>query len=268
MSLYRRFHDRFGTAGVVLGVIALIAALGGTALAAGGLTGQQEKQVKKIAKKYAGKRGPAGPQGPAGANGAQGEKGAKGDPGIAGPAGKSVVTTALLPGEGGCVEGGTEFEVEGSGSPEVVCNGEEGPQGAQGEPWTAGGTLPPGATETGVFRTQGFSPPAVASFNIPLSAPLDYEHVAVVTGTGQELFYVEEEGELNLEGERAPLNCHGTPAGPQADAGYFCLYMSVGPNPTSILDPAAKVPGAAVSGTLVGGPSPEFGTWAVTQATS
>ena len=37
--------------GTVIAVIALVAALGGTAIAAGGLTGTQKKQTKKIATK-------------------------------------------------------------------------------------------------------------------------------------------------------------------------------------------------------------------------
>src|SRR6185295_17935744 len=46
MSLYHRFKDRFGTAGVVLGVIAMILAVGGSAIAASGLNGKQKKEVK------------------------------------------------------------------------------------------------------------------------------------------------------------------------------------------------------------------------------
>jgi hypothetical protein len=132
MSLYQRFHDRFGTAGVILGIIALILALGGTALAASGkLTSKQKKEVEKIAKKYAGKPGAPGAPG---AVGPQGPGGPKGDTGAQGP------------------------------------QGEEGPQGPQGEPWTAGGTLPSNETEMGTWAV-GINDTAYMvslSFNIPL----------------------------------------------------------------------------------------------------
>src|SRR3954469_5627200 len=161
MSLYRRFNDRFGTAGVVLGVIALILALGGTALAAkGALTGKQKKEVEKIAKKYAGKpgapgaQGPAGPQGPAGANGKDGAKGDKGDSGTngtngtEGTDGKSI---EVLAGAAGCgTAGGSTVQVEGEpATAKEVCNGEEGPAGPTET------TLPPGKTETGVWGGRG-----------------------------------------------------------------------------------------------------------------
>jgi hypothetical protein len=78
-------HKHFGTAGVVTAVVALVAALGGTAIAAsGGLTATEKKEVKKIAKKFAGKPGPTGPQGergPPGGNGKDGAPGREGKPG-------------------------------------------------------------------------------------------------------------------------------------------------------------------------------------------
>src|SRR4051812_37822953 len=83
--MYRRYKERFGTVGVALGVIALILALGGTALAASGaLTGKQKKEVEKIAKKYAGKPGAPGAPGTAGTNGTNGTNGKDGAPGAKG----------------------------------------------------------------------------------------------------------------------------------------------------------------------------------------
>jgi len=136
MSLYRRFRDRFGTAGLVLGMIALVLALvTGAYAAGGGLTGKQKKEVKKIAQQYAGKPGANGATGPAGPQGPKGERGAQGDPGPA---------------------------------------GDQGPKGDTGDPWTAGGTLPKGATETGIFGpvivTNGEQKFSVLNFNIPLAA--------------------------------------------------------------------------------------------------
>lgn len=77
--------ESVGRAGLIVGVLALVLAVAGGALAAsGGLSQAQKKQVIKIAKQYAGKPGPAGPQGPAGTPGANGKDGA---PGPVGPPG-------------------------------------------------------------------------------------------------------------------------------------------------------------------------------------
>jgi Collagen triple helix repeat (20 copies) len=97
----RAIREPFGKAGLIVACVALVAALGGTAIAAGALTGQQKKEVVKIAKKYAGKPGapgaqgpvgPQGPQGPAGANGANGTNGAAGPTGPTGKTGATGVT--------------------------------------------------------------------------------------------------------------------------------------------------------------------------------
>jgi len=102
-----RIRNRFGAAGLVVAILALIVALAGTAVAAKSVfTKKQEKQIIKIAKQYAGKNGKDGATGPAGS---QGPAGAKGDTGAPGP------------------------------------EGPEGPQGEPGEdgsPWTVGGVLP------------------------------------------------------------------------------------------------------------------------------
>jgi len=135
MSLYQRFHNRFGSAGVILGVIALILALGGTALAAkGALTSKQKKEVKKIAQKYAGKDGAPGAQGPAGPAGPAGPRGEVGPKGNTGEKGDT---------------------------------GEEGPEGS---PWTVGGVLPHNKTETGTWAVGSSDVAYVTSvsFNIPL----------------------------------------------------------------------------------------------------
>jgi hypothetical protein len=85
----RAIREPFGTAGLIIACIALVAALGGSALAAtGALTGKQKKEVAKIAKKEAKKFATAGPQGPAGTNGASGASGKDGAAGKEGPEGK------------------------------------------------------------------------------------------------------------------------------------------------------------------------------------
>lgn len=200
-----KLHQRLGTAGFIISIVALVAALGGGAYAAsGGLTGKQKKEVEKIAKKYAGKPGKngapgaQGPKGETGAAGSKGDSGASGGPGTngtdGGPGanGKSVTVKAVAEGEARCEErGGALVEQEGAGAGVEVCNGEEGEEGS---PWTAGGTLPAGSTETGslfgVTSAAGILKVAI-SFPIPLAAEVPFANAHVVpasvqaaTGTG------------------------------------------------------------------------------------
>lgn len=207
--MFRRFHDRFGTAGLVVAIIALVAAIGGTALAAGGLTKQQEKQVKKIAKKYAGKRGATGPQGPVGPQGpagANGKDGANGAAGADGPTGATGATGAT--GETGA----------------TGATGETGSTGATGATGVSGftATLPSGETETGAWSGMvgdlGFVD-AVAPFNIPLAEGLDNEHVKVI--------YEGEEGALGECSDAAETE-KGTAKHPLAAPGYLCVYYGFG----------------------------------------
>jgi hypothetical protein len=139
--MLQRIHGRLGTAGFVISIVALVAALGGGAYAAsGGLTGKQKKEVEKIAKKYAGKPGTPG------AAGGLGPAGAKGDAGAAGAAGAA----------------GKE--------------GSQGKQGLQGAPGQTGftETLPAGKTETGTWSalipatTSARESDVAISFPIPL----------------------------------------------------------------------------------------------------
>jgi hypothetical protein len=200
-----KIHQKLGTAGFIISIVALVAALGGGAYAAsGGLTGKQKKEVEKIAKKYAGKPGATGPAGTAGAAGGKGDTGAKGDSGAAGAAGTAG------------------------------ANGVPGAPGAPGSPWTAGGTLPTGSTETG---TWSFTSPKLQnamrvpiSFSIPLAAPLGADHVHLVNADGsKEVVFNEETFELE---EVTPTGCGAalTPAGtaeaPKAAAGNLCVYFT------------------------------------------
>ena len=131
--MYKRYKERFGTAGVVLGIVALILALGGTALAASKLNGTQKKEVEKIAKKYAGKPGAAGTNGQNGAPGAKGDPGAAGTNGTNGTNGKDGKSVKLVNSAPTNCEGGYTYEIEGSGAKNEVCNGEDGADGDKGD---------------------------------------------------------------------------------------------------------------------------------------
>ncbi|HEV2790541.1 MAG TPA: hypothetical protein VGV69_04500 [Solirubrobacterales bacterium] len=102
--MFTRIHDKLGTAGLVVAVTALIAALGGTAFAAvDRLSSQEKKEVKKIVKKFTpplgapGAPGPTGPQGAPGTPGAPGQDGQDGEEGPEGPQGPAGPTETKLP---------------------------------------------------------------------------------------------------------------------------------------------------------------------------
>jgi collagen triple helix repeat protein len=235
----RAIREPFGTAGLIVAMVALVAALGGTALAAkGALTGKQKKEVTAIAKKFAGKPGPAGPAGPAGANGANGAKGdtgAKGDkgdpgapgspgspgsPGAAGADGASPENVEELnPGEEGCVSGGVVYESEAENSHAVVCNGEQGPEGS---PWTDGGTLPPGATEVATWSFQDTAeqadvPGLEDGIFVPVSFPIPISLDTLLAASAN-IEYVLPPGETS--------NCPGFDQLPEATPGHVCIYES------------------------------------------
>jgi hypothetical protein len=145
--MFKKIHEKLGSAGLIIAVVALVAALTGTALAAAGLNSKQKKEVTKIAKKFAGKpgaTGPAGPQGPAGAAGAKGDAGAPGAKGATGP------------------------------------EGPPGKDGATGPPGPTETVLPPEETSTGTWgfaveSSEGINLPVAISFPLRvIPAPAEY----------------------------------------------------------------------------------------------
>lgn len=296
----RAVREPFGTAGLVVACVALVLALTGAAFAAGGLTGKQKKEVVKIAKKYAGKPGApgaAGPMGPAGANGkdgaqgekgAQGDKGATGDKGDTGSPGKSVEALTIDTGEEACEgQGGAEYTVEGSGEFTQVCSGKEG------SPWTAGGTLPPGASETGAWAFHGGTeqvtvvtetePTATKEVTIgdteawvQFSFPVPLEGALTWLGSGNAENQVHFTGESNFadfDEEAGPgkLGCTGTSQAPLAPPGHLCVYRAsslVGASFTAPCKPGCGTQGAGRNGgflkfSVTANPARGSGVWAV-----
>jgi hypothetical protein len=237
----RAIREPFGTAGLIVAMIALVAALGGTALAAAKLNSTQKKEVEKIAKKVSGgaSTSSAGAPGPAGPAGAKGDTGAKGDAGAAGGAGPQ---------------------------------GPQGIQGIQGKPGTTGFTefLPSGKTETGVWL-MGPDPEeggelfalTSVSFPIPLAAPIAPDHV------------------VTFHGNVIPAHCSGTVVGEnvtklKAEAGYFCAWTTPGSGvpltaELKARDVETEAAGVGLSGARLGFLGASLapnelaeGTWAVT----
>jgi hypothetical protein len=278
----RAIREPFGTAGLIVACIALIAALAGGAYAASGLTGKQKKEVKKIAqteaKKFQG-TGPAGPAGPAGPQGPAGSNGKDGAAGAPGADGKGVVvgTAPTGAGAGKCVEGGITVEVEGNqASKKSVCNGEEGAPGEPGQPWTAGGTLPPGETQTGTWAGDApaeISPTTPSEILLPVSFPLPLEE-------SPEAIYVPA---LVSGGSGTAPGCPGVIEGtPQADPGKLCVYEITKTGNLKFeffLEPATDVfsaaqtfqagpAGVVLYFTNTGQQSISYGVWAVTAESS
>lgn len=243
-----RIHSKLGTAGFIVAIVALVAALGGGAYAAQqGLNGKQKKQVKNIVKseikKNPGPQGPAGPQGlpgAAGAPGAKGDKGDKGDQGDQGPKGDKGAT------------------------------GDEGPEGPEGSPWTAGGTLPPGKTETGAWSYGIVNHSQLQRVSVSFSIPLKVAPtVHVIKANGLEKVF--NPGSEEFEDVAQPA-CPGAFEEPAADPGVLCVYTSSAfGGETNVFwagHPAFTT--TYTSGAIIGVvPTPattetsSFGTWAV-----
>jgi hypothetical protein len=211
--MLNRIHQKLGTAGFIISIVALVAALGGGAYAAsGGLSGKQKKEVEKIAKKVAtpGPAGATGATGPAGAPGAKGDAGAagaNGTNGTNGTNGKSVTVVKINEGTSGCEErGGALVKQEGPGPGVEVCNG----AGAEGGGFPE--TLPSEATEKGVWHfvsagnVEEFAP---ISFAIPLSE-VDAETITVSL----------------LQPGQVSAGCVGSSEEPKAEPGFLCAYSS------------------------------------------
>jgi hypothetical protein len=263
--MFHRIHQKLGTAGFIISIVALVAALGGGAYAAsGGLNGKQKKEVEKIAKKYAGKSGAPGATGPAGAKGDKGDGGGAGSNGSNGSAGANGKGVVVSNAGGNCTEGGIAVEVEGSGQKNFICNGEEGPQG----PPIGSQELGSGKTETGAWgvgkfteadETTGKQTMEAISFPFPLPpAPAGGYPSEVVP-----------------KGGPPTANCKGTSATPTAEPGFFCLYVASQEGPLTevafVHQPGSEeeFEEAGSTGAILTILRPEafgwiYGTWAVT----
>jgi hypothetical protein len=207
-----RIHQKLGTAGFVISIVALVAALSGGAYAAsGGLSGKQKKEVEKIAKKYAGKPGAAGAAGAAGPAGAKGDTGAAGTSGLNGAAGAGVTSKAVAAGAASKCEGRGGSEFSASGQTTFACNGKEGKSGFSPE-------LPSGETSVGVWSANGAST-AQGSTYAAISFPYPVE------AGGYPVHFVTHE---EIEMETGPAACTGSTEEPTAEAGNLCVYENNG----------------------------------------
>jgi Collagen triple helix repeat (20 copies) len=246
----------------IIATLALVFAMSGGAMAARhyllSSTSQISPKVLKALKGKPGAAGPAGAQGAVGAQGpagAQGPQGAKGDTGPAGAAG---------------------------------AQGDPGPAGREGSPWTAGGMLPSGKSETGVwgmagpdeeFEGQGF---VVASFTFPLSAPPTLVVIGPEQGEGEpeenhRSKRINEEREAKGEAPlplAIPNDCKGNASKPEAMPGNLCVFVqnAVNANWATLLPESGpnmflSTTGLTMQGVRIPEKSSAFsidGSWAVT----
>lgn len=223
----KRITEPFGKAGLMVAVVALVAAMVGGAYAANHARHHKKSKViitklnqikPNVQKQLQGKAGPAGPTGASGANGKDGAAGAQGPKGDTGATG---------------------------------AEGPEGPEGPEGSPWTAGGTLPAGETETGVWslgHAVELEPGvmgayATISYSIPLSETVTAHFVASGTTT----------------------ECPGSWIEPKATAGNLCLYKRLALNANYTTVDQSKAGGTALF--VLGSAATEslaYGSFAVT----
>jgi Collagen triple helix repeat (20 copies) len=243
--MFSSLRTRFGIPGVI-SVVALVFAMFGGAYAASHSSSGRKGSATASSKGKRGPRGPRGPQGPQGLTGAQGpagpqgSAGAKGEPGTpgadgsSGVNGKSVEVGIEPAGTGSCEgHGGVAIQVAGEASTrKVACNGAEGEEGS---PWTDEGTLPSGATETGVLASplrqnagENHEYNIPLSFPIPLVAPLnfagnsDQNQIHIVDAAGEEV--KEENGAPTGFGPPSSA-CPGNVGEPKAASGHLCIYL-------------------------------------------
>jgi hypothetical protein len=242
-----KLFRRYGVAGpiaalavVAVAVVASVPAMAGplanSALSLVGVN-KTAKKALKVANKANKRAMTPGPQGPAGPKGDAGAAGAQGPAGAAGAAGADG------------------------------ADGADGAPGAPGEPWTAGGTLPSGETETGAWSVgnipDGGSAREAISFAIPLAAAIPAANIHAVAPSGT-----------------APAGCGtGTVSDPQADAGHLCVYAggfqnadyitAFAPVGSAVRTLSSAASGSSTAGALVwiaasGGTGTGFGSFAVT----
>ncbi|HUN77683.1 MAG TPA: hypothetical protein VMU32_02060 [Solirubrobacteraceae bacterium] len=201
----------------------------------GSAASRHAKPARRRKAKDRSARGPAGPRGASGPAGREGAAGKEGPPGTPGPAGTQGtagsngvgVTGESFSGDAhGCKQGGVLLK---SAGPETaVCNGEKGKAGS---PWTAGGTLPTGATETGVWMANEKLETAFLhayvqtpiSFDVPLATALENsEECGEGTNPACSISFVTREEQEN---HTAPAACAGSVASPTAESGNLCIYI-------------------------------------------
>jgi hypothetical protein len=225
--------------------LALVFAMTGGAYAAKKYLITSTKQISpSVLKQLKGAKGPAGVAGAVGPAGPQGSPGAKGDTGAAGEKGKDGAKGDT---------GATGEKGKDGAQGEKGAKGDTGATGPAGSPWTAGGKLPSGATESGLWSAPPVTDAGGTAF-VAISFTLPFE-----TQPEQSSLHVIAAGEETTE-------CPGSFLDPQAAPGQFCAYLRV-KNKVSLLGGTLYKSGAILAYSLEDHESVAFGSWAVTGPT-
>lgn len=216
-----------------------------------------------------------------------GEKGRNGSPGTAGTNGESVISKEFVGSAGpACKEGGSEFESEpAKGKVKTyACNGKEGKEGS---PWTAGGTLPSGKTETGTWSVSQYNIAAPSA--TPIEAPISFT-LPLTKGSGEEegpggtesVYYFTETQTKNKEfgTSGCSFELANAESRPMAPAGVLCVFtahetnkevkfQNVDASNSGLLPPAYGTAGATLEwqvnvATSTDAEVRDRGVWAVT----
>lgn len=273
-NMFSTIRKHFGYTNIAV-TLALVFAMTGGAYAASKYLITSTKQISpKVLKALAGKPGPkgsagavgaAGPAGARGETGAPGGSGKEGVPGKDGVNGESVIAKEVKTSEAACgKQGGSSFAAVSTTT--FACNGREGKEGS---PWTAGGMLPSGKSEKGVWAatyeaTAAGQPMASPiSFTIPLKAAPETYYI----GTEEELAGEKNEAAAIKEGK-----CKGNSNEPEAASGNVCVFATAALRATTWTPQGSQVHfietgpqgtvfvvGATEAGTVI-----SWGRWVVT----
>jgi hypothetical protein len=235
----------------VTATLALVFAMSSGALAAKHYLISSTKQISpKVLKALKGRTGSTGPAGQTGPKGKAGPAGKQGKPGANGA---GVTSRAFAGIAGHCTQGGAEFTA--TNDTTFACNGSEGKEGS---PWTAGGTLPSGKTETGtwafVSNAEGLIR-APLSFSIPTKEPLK----RTLGGAPVELLEPGEEDPIDTH-----PGCPGTVDKPEADPGVICVYAEKLEDPLYGQGPPRTSGVVLIFKSSSSASKTDEGTWAVT----
>jgi hypothetical protein len=230
--MFKRFKRHLSPS-TAIAIVALVFAMTGGAYAAKKYVITSAKQIKpSVVAQLKGKAGEKGANGPVGTAGVAGVGGVQGPAGVAG-----------APGEKG--KDGEKGEKGEAGK-----DGKVGREGKEGSPWTAGGTLPVGATETGTWGFQGT--PENTYRCVAVGGTGNWEEKechsqAAVQGAGnferEKIFQgraptfipisfaiplgapIEAKNVQVFEGETAPTGCKLISGLLEADSGHLCIRV-------------------------------------------
>jgi hypothetical protein len=240
----------------VVATLALVFAMSGGAYAASKFLITSTKQIKpSVLAQLKGKAGAAGVPGAAGPQGPAGPQGAAGANGKDGAAGKD----------------GAQGEKGLQGEP-----GKTGKEGKEGSPWTAGGVLPSGKTETGTWAFDSKTGTSQSAISFPI--PLATQQCEIEPGPppifAQQAICADHV-HVFQEAEKIPAGCTGTVvelAGEKlvtelgAEPGNFCLWIQFTSAPIIRIHDVetGATEGVGRSGAVTLAQGSGLGTWAVT----